>query len=433
MSSEQPGRRPRWEDRIVMGDGFAYVPGHLLVRGEAAERRAESLTGRAPEDREDLRVDPGAPPWRRVTGVPDPLAVAGVLRSEGLDAQPEHVFFAHGCCSCCGPASEGSGTLAANPFRPNLPLLTASPFRPNPFRPNQAPLSSAAPAHDRELPARPALQGPGRPPRVVVLDTGLAEGTQLPAFLDAPPRISGATDLPDDAIVPAGGGPAFPADGYLDPVAGHGTFIAGIVEQLAGGCEIRVERLIGPLGDGRELDVVATLEAETSRSSAERPDIVCMSFGGPVMHHAAALHTAVAAASLAGIVLVASAGNDGVCTPCFPAAYAEVVGVGALGPGGAPPWTNHGDWVDACAPGVELVSSFFADFDGDFPLMNTVDVDRFAGWATWSGTSFAAPVVVAALAREMVTGDCDAAEAVARVVRAPHLARVPGLGTVVNL
>ena len=49
-----------------------------------------------------------------------------------------------------------------------------------------------------------------------------------------------------------------------------------------------------------------------------------------------------------------------------------------------------------------------------------------------SGTSFAAPVVVAALAPEMVTTSCSATEAVERVVRAPHLARLPYMGTIVN-
>jgi subtilisin family serine protease len=191
--------------------------------------------------------------------------------------------------------------------------------------------------------------------------------------------------------------------------------------------------VIQPLGDGRELDIVAAIEAEAARAPDERADILSMSFGGAVFEHAFALRSAIAAARLAGIVLVASAGNDGICIPQYPAAFDEVIGVGAVGPDGPPPWTNYGDWVDACAPGVELVSAFFALFDGAFPMMNSVDIDRFAEWACWSGTSFSGPVVVAALAREMVIGDCDAAEAVRRIIRAPHLMRFPCLGTVVNL
>ena len=440
MSEGQREGKPRWPDRIAVsqaGDGFAYVPGTILVR-DGAEKRAEALTGRPVEERPDLRRDQTSPQWRRITGIEDPLAVVGVLRSEGLDAQPEHVFFAHdgcGTCACaphpCVHMSPPLGEVGSNPYKSNP--YKSNPYKSNPYKSNEAPLSSAEPALHRSLPTRPALPGPGRAPRILVLDTGLAGDGQCPPLLDDAPRIAGALDRPDDAIMPASGPPPFPADGYLDPVAGHGTFIAGLIEQLAGGCTIEIQRVIEPLGDGRELDVVAALEAATALPDDERPDIVSMSFGGQVLEQAFALKTAIAAARLAGIVLVASAGNDGISTPQYPAAFDEVIGVAAVGPAGPPPWTNYGDWVDACAPGVELVSAFFADFDGAFPRMNTVDIDRFAQWACWSGTSFSGPVVVAALAREMVIGDCDAREAAHRVVGAGHLLRLPCLGTVVNL
>src|SRR5205085_11433711 len=141
------------------------------------------------------------------------------------------------------------------------------------------------------------------------------------------------------------GGQVFPADGYLDPVAGHGTFIAGLVEQLAPGCEIRVEHLINPLGDVPELEVSTAIETLAALPDATRPEIISMSFGGTVFKDAGALRMAVLAARQANIVLVASAGNDGVSVPQFPAAFDEVIGVGAVGPDGPPPWTNYGDWV----------------------------------------------------------------------------------------
>ena len=109
-----------------------------------------------------------------------------------------------------------------------------------------------------------------------------------------------------------------------------------------------------------------------------------------------------------------------------------MIGVAGLGPTGPAEWSNYGPWVDACAPGTDLVSSFFAWFDGDLPRINGIDSDDFDEWATWSGTSFAAPVVVAALAREMATTSCTAVEAVDRVVHAPHLARLVNMGTIVN-
>jgi len=460
------GRRrppPRWSDRVAVsdiGNGFAYVPGTILVRGTEAQERATDLTGGRIERREDP-LDRGVRIWQRVVELKDvdPLVAIEVLRSEGFEAQPEHVFFAHGCTACeTGPhpsllAEIASGAFGADPYRANpyranpyrANPYRANPYRANPYRANEAPMSTAEPAAGRSLPPRPPLP-PGRQPRIVILDTGLAGGTdangqtnpdnQRPAVLAGagnPPRIGGTIDRADDAIELLDGPTTFPPDGYLDPVAGHGTFIAGLVEQLAPGCQVRVERKIRPLGDAREVEISDAIDAEAALPVQERPDILSMSFGGTVFEDAAVLRMAVLAARQKGIVLVASAGNDGVCVPQFPAAFDEVIGVGAVGPDGPPKWTNYGDWVDACAPGVELVSAFFASFDGKFPMMNSVDIDSFHEWATWSGTSFSGPVVVAALAREMVIGNCDAGEAARRVIRAAHLMRFPCLGTVVNL
>ena len=132
--------------------------------------------------------------------------------------------------------------------------------------------------------------------------------------------------------------------------------------------------------------------------------------------------------------MVSSAGNDATCRPTFPAALPGVISVGAVGPAGPAPFTNYGPWVRACAPGVDLLSCFFADFDGKGqPGADAVDPDSFHGWAMWSGTSFAAPVVVGALVRVMKEAGCTAREAVARVIDAPALMRIPNLGTVVNV
>jgi Subtilase family len=462
------GRRrppPRWSDRVAVsdaGNGFAYVPDTILVRGAEAADRATHLTDGRLEDRLDP-LDRHAEIWQRVVGLRrglDPLLAIEILRSQGLEAQPEHVFFAHGCSACeCGPHPSllvriASGELGADPYRANpyranpyrANPYRANPYRANPYRANEAPTSTAEPAAGPSLPARPPLQGPGRQPRIVILDTGLAGGTDaanqtnpdhqrpglLPVEGGATPRISGTIDRADDEIDLLDG-TTFAPDGYLDPVAGHGTFIAGLVEQLAPGCHIRVEHTIKPLGDAKEVDISDAIEAQALLPVGRRPDILSMSFGGTVFDDPGALRMAILAARKAGIVLVASAGNDGVSVPQYPAAFDQVIGVGAVGPDGPPEWTNYGDWVDACAPGVELVSAFFASFNGKFPMMNSVDIDAFYEWACWSGTSFSGPVVAAALAREMVIGDCDASEAVQRVVRAEHLMRFPCLGTVVNL
>jgi subtilisin family serine protease len=215
-------------------------------------------------------------------------------------------------------------------------------------------------------------------------------------------------------------------------VAGHGTFIAGILEQLAPGCTVRVHRVISGLGDATESEVIQKVHELAALPPGRRPNILSLSFGGTALAQAPAMRSAIATARLKGIVVVASAGNDGTSQEQYPAGYDGVVAVGALDPEGPTPWTNYGEWVDACAPGADLVSSFFARFDGPTPRVNTVDPDKFEGWATWSGTSFAAPVVVAAIAREMVLGNCSAKVAADRVVYAPGALRIRCLGTVVT-
>jgi hypothetical protein len=57
-------------------------------------------------------------------------------------------------------------------------------------------------------------------------------------------------------------------------------------------------------------------------------------------------------ASSKGLVVIASAGNEPVGEPVYPAAYPSVIGVGALAPDGTT-WekSNHGDFVAMYAPG----------------------------------------------------------------------------------
>ncbi len=449
------GRRPTLADRVAISDagGFAYVPGRLLVRAPA-EARARELAA-VPDGAASVRTDNTPTAWVRLTGAADPLAAVESLRAAGLEAQPEHVFFAHPCGMCpCPPHpslafTDPDGEAGADPFRGHPfrghPFrghpFRGHPFRGHPFRGHESPQSTALPAAGRELPPR-ALSGQGTAPSIVVLDTGLAGGAepggavnadgQCPKLLAAPAKVTGVAERADATITTLSG-QSFPPDGYLDPVAGHGTFIAGLIEQLAPGCSIRVEHVTSPLGDVQEFDVAVKILAEVARPKAQQPNILSLSFGGPTLEVPGTLRSAIAAANLAGIVVVASAGNDATCEPQYPAALDTVLAVGAVGPDGPAPFTNYGDWVDASAPGVDLVSAFFKAYDGKFPLMNTEDPDRFAEWARWSGTSFSTPVVVAALARACVEGNCTAKVAVDRVVGAEHLLRLPWLGTVVNL
>ncbi len=134
--------------------------------------------------------------------------------------------------------------------------------------------------------------------------------------------------------------------------------------------------------------------------------------------------------------------------------------VAALGNDGPAPFSNWGHWVRACAPGVDVASTFWI-FDGKTERRGGADADRYEGWALWSGTSFAAPIVAAALAREiqpLVAGRVPPAppagetekqreereakedndrhkivrRVVARVIDHPRLHRMACYGTVIN-
>jgi subtilisin family serine protease len=235
-------------------------------------------------------------------------------------------------------------------------------------------------------------------------------------------------------------------DGILQPVAGHGTFIGGVIERMAPGCKLGVGRVLTSVGDGsawsiaRRIAVIARngFEVDGDGFAYEvhlgARSIVNLSFSGYAPGEMACLTRVIQAVSTARrTVFVASAGNDATTRPAFPACVPGVVGVGAIGPYGPAMFTNGGEWIRACAPGVDVVSTMFREWDGILtPQPGSFDPDEFRGWARWSGTSFAAPYVVGALAREMLRSGCTAAEAVERVVDAPWLMRIPGLGTVVN-
>jgi subtilisin family serine protease len=116
----------------------------------------------------------------------------------------------------------------------------------------------------------------------------------------------------------------------------------------------------------------------------------------------------------------------------YPAVLPAVVGVAALdNEDNAAPFTNYGPWVRACTAGVDVTSIFFKGFNGAEPSVGGDDPDDFKGWAVWSGTSFAAPRVVAALAQKVAAGTTPH-EAVRQLVDDPALPRKPMLGTVVD-
>jgi hypothetical protein len=437
---------PPWNERVRFdpAGGFAYVPNTAIVRDSVVD--ADFLAEILGPDEGLIFIDDPTTEFRALRGTFDTLRVVAHLRAKGIDAQPDHVLFSHATtCCCCGPhpAAGFDPGLVANPFHANpfhANPFHANPFHANPFHANWA--DPNGPSRSSARPADPPAWYAGRAsasatsstyaaeaptPQVIVLDTGLAT-TDLPEFLQRAPVTAAAAKAGQQRAPDVADSNR---DGWLDPAAGHGTFIAGIIERIAPGCVVEVRQVLGPQGEGTESEVVAAID---DIALAEKtPDFLSLSFGGYVWERAPMLSAAVLRAQQRGIVVVASAGNDGTCRPSFPAAIPGVVSVGAIGPDGPAWFSNYGDWVRACAPGVDVVSAFFASFDGlEVPSAGR-DIDTFRSWATWSGTSFSTPAVVGALVREMRATICSQAEAVTRLIDAPWLGRIPGLGTVVNV
>ncbi len=215
------------------------------------------------------------------------------------------------------------------------------------------------------------------------------------------------------------------ADHALDAQAGHGTFIAGVLLRHAPNARLRAKRVIGGDGVGDDLDVVRALAwlAEWGRA-----DVVNLSFGCHTFDDRPSPLVAGAIAALGRrTVVVACAGNQASDRPFWPAALKHVIAVAALDGADRAWFSNFGWWVDACAPGVN-VTSCFVRFDGPWPPVNGVDPDDFRGYATWSGTSFAAPAVAGRIAALASAEDLTAPEAAGRILDPARGPALPDLG-----
>jgi len=277
---------------------------------------------------------------------------------------------------------------------------------------------------------RPSASPPGWPPRraaepgqgarVGVLDTQL-----YPDEWIAGGYVAAAKDL---LPVPAAGDSPFPAS------AGHATFIAGLILRRAPGAELVVRPVLNEEAAGRAWDVAKTMVGFLGSGV----DILNLSFGcytddgePPLL-----LARAVSLVS-AEILLVAAAGNHGNIdelkkqgdlkdaswakgltpkTPVWPAAFDEVIAVGATDA----PFSPQTPWVDLTAPGVNVVSTYLT---GQVKLGSPEGPPTAGfsdGFAYWDGTSFAAAAVSGAVAAKIRPGRRDARQALACIRDAPE-------------
>jgi subtilisin family serine protease len=236
--------------------------------------------------------------------------------------------------------------------------------------------------------------------------------------------------------------PANPLTGVLDRHAGHGTFIAGIVRQIAPDAEVGMARVMSGDGVAYESDLLAALTALVHRvRAAQAPggdpsgmiDILSLSMGYYIENAQDVSETAeftrlINELTGLGVLVVAAAGNNATMRPFYPAALAvdppagggqAVLSVGALNPNGTKAFfSNQAPWVHAWATGAGVVSTFPKLRGSMGPAQvireldrESMDPDDFSsGFALWHGTSFAVPHAAAALANKLVAfADADPA------------------------
>jgi hypothetical protein len=247
-----------------------------------------------------------------------------------------------------------------------------------------------------------------------------------------------------------------PLEGVLDPDSGHGTFICGLIRQTCPDANILVARVMHGDGAVPEFDFLTTLNRLVIRQKIAlftvQPelliDVLSLSLG--YYHELPAdeaqdhrLLIPLGELGLLGVTVVAAAGNDATARHMYPAGFAPhsesrlmarrdalpVISVAALNPNkkSIALFSNAGEWVLCRRPGAAVVSSLPAALNGSFQpsaevdvagdgLRATIDPDDFrGGFGTWSGTSFAAPILAGEIAQQLVhTGglkdvDLDAA------------------------
>ena len=234
---------------------------------------------------------------------------------------------------------------------------------------------------------------------VAVIDTGVSDGG--PDGLMLTRGETAGWDFVDDD--------SSPSDEH-----GHGTHVAGTIGQATGnstgvagiahGSQIMAVRVLDANGSGYSSDVASGILWAADHGA----DVINMSLGSSVGSQAE--QEAVAYAAELGIVVVAATGNeyqaDGVS---YPAAYPEVIAVGASnGIDQVVPYSNRGPEVDLVAPGGDFSRDDNQDGMADGILQETV-IDGTWDYYFFQGTSMASPHVAGAAALLMGMG-ADAEE-----------------------
>ncbi|MEV0779837.1 type VII secretion-associated serine protease mycosin [Streptomyces sp. NPDC050433] len=228
-------------------------------------------------------------------------------------------------------------------------------------------------------------QSTGKNVRVAVIDTGVdVKNPQLAKAVDVG---SGSNLIPANAKDDNGNKlERGKANGTTD-VVGHGTKVAGIIAARSGEgtgfVGLAPDATIIPIqqNDAYGNGTAETLAQAIEHAVQEKADVINISQDtANAVEPAPVLKQAVDAALAADVVVVASAGNDGLDgkdKKTYPASYEGVLAVAASDRNNErAPFSQPGDFVGIAAPGVDMVTTVPG-----------------GGHCADDGTSFSAPYV----------------------------------------
>lgn len=173
---------------------------------------------------------------------------------------------------------------------------------------------------------------------------------------------------------------------------GHGTHVAGIVSAIADNnigvtgiapkCKVMPIKVLSAKGDGNDSDIAEGIIWAVDHGAK----VINLSLGGAGAGKT--LENAILYAYNSNALVVAAMGNNGANVKNYPAAFKNVVAVGASdAKNKVAPFSNFGDWISVTAPGLKIHSTL--------PTYK-VELSRYnlgTEYGALSGTSMAVPYV----------------------------------------